>query len=58
MNEYRILFTGIGRRVELLQAFRQAALCQNRNIRLYGTDMAGPGACFLRCCKGDLQHAG
>lgn len=49
MNEYRILFTGIGRRVELLQAFRQAALCQNRNIRLYGTDMAGTAPALVFC---------
>ncbi len=47
MNEYRILFTGIGRRVELIQAFRRAALCQDKKIRLYGTDMDGTAPALL-----------
>ena len=35
----RILFTGIGRRVELIQAFREAALVLNKDLRIYGTDI-------------------
>ena len=36
MDELRILFTGVGRRIELLQAFRQAALSLNVNLKIYG----------------------
>ncbi len=35
----RILFTGVGRRVELIQAFREAALVLNKDLRIYGTDI-------------------
>ena len=35
----KILFTGVGRRVELIQAFREAALVLNKELRLYGTDI-------------------
>lgn len=37
----RILFTGVGRRVELLQTFRNAALVLNKELKIYGADMAG-----------------
>ena len=30
-----ILFTGVGRRIELLQAFRSAALVLNKPLKLY-----------------------
>ena len=36
-----ILFTGVGRRIELLQAFRNAALVLNKELKIYGADMAG-----------------
>ncbi len=35
----RILFTGVGRRVELLLAFRNAALVLNKPLEIYGADM-------------------
>ena len=35
----KILFTGVGRRVELIQAFREAALVLNKDLRIYGTDI-------------------
>ena len=41
MKTFRILFTGVGRRVELIQAFRQAANRLNVNLKLYGADTAG-----------------
>ena len=34
----RILFTGVGRRIELLQAFRNAALVLNKELKIYGTE--------------------
>ena len=34
-----ILFTGVGRRVELIQAFREAALVLNKNLKIYGEDL-------------------
>ena len=36
----RILFTGVGRRIELLQAFRNAALVLDKKLMIYGADMA------------------
>lgn len=35
----RILFTGVGRRVELIQAFKNAALVLKKNLRIYGAEM-------------------
>lgn len=49
MKEIRILFTGTGRRVELLQAFRSAALCLNVNLKIYGADMAGTAPALAYC---------
>lgn len=40
MGELRILFTGVGRRVELVQAFRQAGLVLNQKVIIYGADMS------------------
>lgn len=49
MRELRILFTGTGRRVELLQAFRNAALRLNVNLKIYGADMAGTAPALAYC---------
>ena len=49
MREIRILFTGTGRRVELLQAFRNAALCLGVNLKIYGADMAGTAPANAYC---------
>ncbi len=39
MEEIHILFTGAGRRIELINAFREAALVLNKNLKIYGSDM-------------------
>lgn len=44
-----ILFTGVGRRIELLQAFRNAALVLNKSIKIYGADMAGTAPALSFC---------
>lgn len=49
MKEIRILFTGVGRRVELLQSFKQAALTLNVNLKIYGADMAGTASALAFC---------
>lgn len=49
MNELRILFTGVGRRTELLQAFRNAALVLNKNLKIFGADMAGTAPALAFC---------
>lgn len=49
MKELRILFTGAGRRVELLQAFRQAAQVLGVSLKLYGADMAGTAPALAFC---------
>lgn len=49
MKTFRILFTGIGRRVELMQAFRQAANRLNVILKLYGADMAGTAPALAFC---------
>lgn len=49
MKEIHILVTGIGRRVELMQAFRQAALKLDINLKIYGADMAGTAPALSYC---------
>lgn len=49
MKELHILFTGTGRRVELLQAFRQASLRVGVNLKIYGADMAGDAPALAYC---------
>lgn len=49
MRELRILFTGVGRRVELIQAFRQAALTLNINLKIYGADLEGTAPALAFC---------
>ena len=49
MKELHILVTGVGRRVELMQAFRQAALKLDINLKLYGADMAGTAPALAYC---------
>lgn len=56
-GEYRILFTSVGRRVELLQAFREASRRGQINLKVYAADMSGtaPALCFgdaaVRVCR-------
>lgn len=45
----RILFTGVGRRIELLQAFRNAALVLNKDLKLFGADMTGTAPALAYC---------
>ena len=45
----RILFTGVGRRVELIQAFRNAALVLNKSIIIYGSDLTGTAPALSYC---------
>lgn len=49
MKEIRILVTGVGRRVELMQAFRQAALKLDISLKIYGADMAGTAPALAYC---------
>ena len=44
-----ILFTGVGRRIELIQAFRNAALVLNKELKIYGADMAGTAPALVFC---------
>lgn len=47
--EKRILFTGAGRRVELLQAFRQAALVLDISLKIYGAEMTDSAPALAYC---------
>lgn len=49
MKKYKILFTGVGRRVELIQAFRQAANHLNIELKIYGADMLGTAPALAFC---------
>ena len=53
VEEIRILFTGVGRRVELMQAFRSAARVLNRKLKIYGADMTetAPALAFCDCVE-------
>lgn len=48
MDEIHILFTGIGRRVELVQAFQAAALALDKKVQIYGADssLTAPALAF------------
>lgn len=48
-KETHILFTGVGRRIELLQAFRNGALVLNKELKIYGADMAGTAPALAYC---------
>ncbi len=49
MKEFHILFTGVGRRIELLQAFRDAALVLGKKLKIYGADMVGTAPALAFC---------
>lgn len=44
-----ILFTGIGRRIELLQAFHSAAQVLNKELKIYGADLTKTAPAFAYC---------
>ena len=44
-----ILFTGVGRRIELLQAFRSAALVLGKRLKIFGADLAGTAPALSYC---------
>ena len=45
----RILFTGVGRRIELLQSFRNAALVLEKDLKIYGVDISGTAPALTYC---------
>lgn len=49
MRKLHILVTGVGRRIELMQAFRQAALQLEIDLKIYGADMAGTAPALAYC---------
>lgn len=49
MNTIKILFTGVGRRVELIQAFRQAANKENIELKIYGADISSSAPALAFC---------
>ncbi len=49
MRELRILFTGVGRRVELIQSFREAARIVGINLKIYGADMLDTAPALAYC---------
>lgn len=49
MKELRVLFTGVGRRIELIQAFREAAICLGVSLKVYGVDMTGTAPALAYC---------
>ena len=49
MNTLKILFTGVGRRIELVQAFRRAATTLNIDLKLYGADMTATAPALAFC---------
>lgn len=49
MKAIHILFTGVGRRIELIQAFRNAALVLGKNLKIYGTDVSNTAPALAYC---------
>lgn len=52
--EQRILFTGAGRRIELLQAFRQASLRLGVSLKIIGADMVSTAPALPFCDYGRM----
>lgn len=48
-NNLKILFTCVGRRVELIQAFHNAALSENINLTIYGGDYSCTAPALQYC---------
>lgn len=49
MKKINILFTGVGRRVELINAFRNAAMSLCIDLKIYGSDMLGTAPALAYC---------
>lgn len=45
----KILFTGVGRRVELIQAFKEASLVLGKDLKIYGADLTGTAPALAFC---------
>ena len=45
----KILFTGVGRRIELIQAFRNAALVLNKDLKIFGADITDSAPALAYC---------
>lgn len=50
-KELRILFTSVGRRVELIQAFQHAAKTQGIILKIYGADITEDAPALFYCDK-------
>lgn len=50
-KEIKILFTSVGRRVELMQAFKNAASHLGVSLKLYGADITGDAPALFYCDK-------
>ena len=48
-TKMNVLFTGVGRRIELLQAFRNAAIVLNKPLKIFGADMAVTAPALAYC---------
>lgn len=44
-----ILFTGVGRRIELIQEFRKASLSLKKDLKIYGADLSGMAPALAYC---------
>lgn len=51
MSQIRILFTSVGRRVELMQAFKKAATDLNADVVIYGADIVDNASALFYCDK-------
>ena len=49
MTELRILFTSVGRRVELVQAFHKASIEMNKTLKIYGADVSSTAPALKFC---------
>ena len=51
MSQIRILFTSVGRRVELMQTFKKAATDLNADVVIYGADIVDNAPALFYCDK-------
>lgn len=49
MKSLKIMFTGVGRRIELIQAFRQVARTERIDLKIYGADISSTAPVLAFC---------
>ena len=56
MDDIRVLFTAVGKRVELIQEFRNAASVLGKTLKIYGVDIVDTAPALAYCDPVSYTH--